>query len=191
MNESTALGQATADLLRAVARFQLAQLGDETYGTAFTSRDLLACSARNLAIQVDRLPRDQRPLGWWPLVSHRELAEVLLMRLRQKEQQLESSQQISSLQEAQGIRCAVLLIEGAFGFSSSKDSKSSASGHVSSYEELQVAVYRDVLSKIRVRVMQVCDFDSTESAAPQDEAFAREMDELNTYVRELTDGMEL
>lgn len=87
-----------------------------------------------------------------------------------------------------GSRCDA---QGTTAACCSEHSESSAPGNGPRFEDPQAAHYRDVLTKIRIRVMQVCDFDSTESAAPQDETFAREMDELNTYVRELTDGMEL
>jgi hypothetical protein len=117
MDESTSVSRSEADLLRAVARLQLARLGDETIYALQPARDLVACAARNLAMSIDQLPREQRPIGWWPLVSHRERAEILILRLRQTKQELERSEQIANGQTAVGVQHAIDLVDAAFGFS--------------------------------------------------------------------------
>lgn len=47
--------------------------------------------------------------------------------------------------------------------------------------EKRAEAYFDGLERVQARVSGVCDFDAGECAAPADEGWAREMDELNTF----------
>lgn len=47
--------------------------------------------------------------------------------------------------------------------------------------EQRADAYFDGLERVQARVSGVCNFDAAESAAPADEGWAREMDELNTF----------
>ena len=48
----------------------------------------------------------------------------------------------------------------------------------------------EALEKITLRVGLVCNFDAGESAPPEDERWATELDELNTFVEQTVEDLE-
>lgn len=51
-------------------------------------------------------------------------------------------------------------------------------------------LWREAFEKLAARVSMVCDFDASESAAPEDERWALELDQLATFARTLADETE-
>lgn len=56
--------------------------------------------------------------------------------------------------------------------------------------EKRAEAYFDGLERVQARVSGVCNFDAGESAAPENEGWAREMDELNTFASETYQRLE-
>lgn len=50
--------------------------------------------------------------------------------------------------------------------------------------------YRDAFEQLHSRVRRLCNFDASESAAPEDESLARDMDDLASFADALADKTE-